>query len=74
MQHDGSSALPSPYTADDAIRKFVLGIITAFLVVGAACAAEVNGMHFGRWQTIRVIKDMTFFDRGVWLSLTRFSI
>jgi hypothetical protein len=31
-------------------------------------------MHFGRWQTIRVIKDMTFFDRGVWLSLTRFSI
>ena len=163
MQHDGSSALPSPNTADDAMKEFVLSVLTAFIVVGAACAGEakvtwqepdnytdiregndlrdsfrqglfrdfellftdlarrlpdgylldvtvtdvdlageVNGMHFGRWQDIRVIKalywprmsldykltdgtgqllasghedikDMAFFDRGVWLRLTRFS-
>lgn len=86
----------------DLARRLPDGYVLDVAVTDVDLAGEVNGMHFGRWHDIRVIKalywprmsldykltdgtgqllvsghedikDMAFFDRGVWLRLTRFS-
>ena len=86
----------------DLARRLPDGCVLDVTVTDVDLAGEVNGMHFGLWRDIRVIKalywprmsldykltdatgqllgsghedikDMAFFDRGVWLRLTRFS-